>query len=710
MLRRVNPRRLAVFAAITLLLTTTPAVAWNPFTAAGNAIRSGGKNLGQGLGEGAVEAIQPALVSTIGTAQAAASTLVADVDIRLTRQVDHAGGVASRLVSQTKGAVDDSLSQVDRILEKRLLQAEVAGNGIVRRLDGAVARNLDKADGILKERSAQLGQIVSSSIQQADHALEQRIAQLDEAVAVRLGNVDVIASKQRIGIEETLVRAGALLALLVFVVIVLRTVWSRYVAMQAALDGRQGVARVLAYLTGFARPVLLQLLAAGVVVAVLYGLYDRLPRGARGQAAALAATHRRAMNDGLARFDFSRVRFHAAQLEVLLPEDGAYYQAMAGKAELLRDLVMRPALLATQQGVSQIVDRVRSLERAMGNRADPDVLTMKALVVWRVGDSKRDEHAAASYCARALRLSPGGFALAPLARHYIRAFVHTPYLGPDALYGRDSESLEDLRVLASAPQAEDEAFPLAPVLALDRSILMLDRELVPAYLAMLNAHADVVRLAGAAPARSRRSGTPTEAPELLSARERRLASAQRVLATWRSFEDALAAIPGLSGKSAVLAIFRLNDASYTRAAWFVEQPRAIELAPLLAQLDDVELRAKLAPPRIGWEKRYGHLIGSELHGVAELQEANRFTAFEVQNRDFERAYVGQAVAAPGPERDALRRNAAVLAAKLGLYVNDVLERRRRSVASTLTTDADQQDPATAAALTEALQTRGMRTL
>jgi hypothetical protein len=43
-------------------------------------------------------------------------------------------------------------------------------------------------------------------------------------------------------------------------------------------------------------------------------------------------------------------------------------------------------------------------------------------------------------------------------------------------------------------------------------------------------------------------------------------------------------VPGPSGKSAILAIFRLNDASYTRAAWVVEQPQENALAPLLAEI------------------------------------------------------------------------------------------------------------------------------
>jgi hypothetical protein len=197
---------------------------------------------------------------------------------------------------------------------------------------------------------------------------------------------------------------------------------------------------------------------------------------------------------------------------------------------------------------------------------------------------------------------------------------------------------------------------------------------------------------------------------LLRARQGRNQAAARVLAAWRQFENGVDDVPGLSGKSAVLAIFRLNDATYTRAAWFVEQPQQNSLAPLLADVSDLSLKAKLAPPRIGWEKRYGALIARELHAVAELQEANRFSAFEKESRDFEQAYVAQLVAAPGPAQDTQRRMAAVHAANLGLYINDPNQRGRIPVAATLTSKADALDRAAVQTLADAMQTRGMRTL
>ena len=71
-------------------LSATPVLAWNPFKSAenavGDALKTGGRKLGDGLGQGAVDALQPALVSTVGTVSRAAGSLVADVDTRITRE------------------------------------------------------------------------------------------------------------------------------------------------------------------------------------------------------------------------------------------------------------------------------------------------------------------------------------------------------------------------------------------------------------------------------------------------------------------------------------------------------------------------------------------------------------------------------------------------------------------------------------------------
>lgn len=704
-------RTLCVGIATWSCLIPLPAWALNPFSAIGDkvssTIQSGGKSLGQGLGEGVVEAIQPALATTIQTASQAAQGLVGDVELRLNRQVDHAGDVASRLISETRGTLDESLLQVDGILEKRILQVEYTGGKLIRQLDKAVDRQLSTADRILKERSTQLGTIVSDSISEADQALEARIEQLDQAVALRLGNVDVIATKQRLGLEQSLLRAGVLLAILIFVVYVLWTLWRQIDPIRTRLLETYGWKRGWGFLREFGYVLGIQLLGAGVAIVILVVLYNRLPFGARAQAQALSVLHRTELDQSMARFDFPRVRFHASQLEILVPEDSAYYQAVATKADLMRDMILRPALLATPQGQSQIVERIQTLERQLGKRADPDLLTLKAFVIWQLGDSKRDEHQAASLCGRALRLSPGGFPLAPLARQFIRRFLHAPYLGKDQFYGRDAESLDELRVLAFTP-IEERGFPLAPILTLDRLLSRLDREVTSPYLSMVKAQADVAlamsQLPKAAPKRGASQSDYSAVTEALAVRN---SQAEFVLEAWREFDRKLEQTPMLIGKSAVLAIFRVNDATYTRAAWYVENPDATTLAPLLSEIKVPEMRAKLAPPRVGWEKRFTPLMANELRKLAAFQEADRFSNFEKRCWEFENAFVEQALAAPNHET--LLLQAEIAAARLGLYISGTTRGQRIPAALTLT-DIPLDPKTISPALDQALQTRGLRFL
>ena len=101
-----------------------------------------------------------------------------------------------------------------------------------------------------------------------------------------------------------------------------------------------------------------------------------------------------------------------------------------------------------------------------------------------------------------------------------------------------------------------------------------------------------------------------------------------MIAAWKTFDAAVQAVPGLAGSPEVLALFRLNDATWTRALWFVVQPDTNELAPLLADLgkraDTVGLRITLAPPRVAWARRYAALLEGPARSLVELQEARRF--------------------------------------------------------------------------------------
>jgi hypothetical protein len=676
--------RTALLAFVTFA-SASPAWAWDPL-----------KSAGRSLGAGAAEGIQPVLTYTVDQATASAHGIVADVDLRASklvdqattsahgivadvdtraeRLVDRAGGVASQLIGQTQGALADTVDRIDGALGKRIMQ-----------IDRVAASNLNRADSILRERSDQLGRLVQDRLAQADSILSERIDQLDEAVGRRLGNVDVIATKQRLAIEATAVRVAVLVAVVVFVVFVLVSLWRKYPEIVDKVADKRGAYRTWGFVKGLARPLGLQLLGAWAALVVLLALYQWLPMGARKEAAATVARHEAALAQSLASFDFLRARFHASQLELLTEGDSLRYQAQSAKAELLRDLLARPALLTSDSGLRTVMGRVQGIESKLGPGVDPDVLTLKAMVLWQVGHARSDEYEAASLCTRALRTPGQNFALAPLARNYVRSFLDAPYLADDAPLDRTHESLATMRAVLALGPGDPPDFPLAAVIALDRAMIALDHEVSAAYVDMVRAHAEVVRL-NLAPrirrGKARATASTPALPTLAAAQETRKQAALSVLAAWRRFDATLDAIPGLGGNASVLAVFRLDDATFTRAAWFVENPTATDVAPLAADitnLDDAR-KQRLAPPRVQWERRYRALVDDSLRGVFAFQEADRFRAFERQARAFELAFVRYQLS-PGDAQ--LRLAAAQAAAAMGLLVPSASGSERVSLAVSL---------------------------
>jgi hypothetical protein len=661
------------------------------------------KAIGGGLAAGAAEKLAPVLSAT-----------VADVDRRATRNEDHIATLATGLLYKGNVVAEERLDQVDRILEARVLQVQTAASdvvdeglgrvdtlvqnrlnqadliakGLVKQLDGVARDRLDQANDILRARVSDLGREVDGALGKADTVLAARIDQVDEVAGRRLGNVDVIASKQRIGLEVTAVRLAVLIGLVVFVVFVLLRLWDGYkdAVSLAAAENKRSAARTWVFVKRMGAPLLGQLAVVGAAAGALFLLYRQLPMGAQREAAELTALHEKGLETSLARFDFTRARFHASQLEYLSPKDASRYQAMAAKAELLRDLFARPTLWATEGGIASISERKAAVQRILGRTADPDLLTVDAMILWQTGSSRAQEHEAASLCARALRLRPQGFPLAPVARAYIETFLKFPYIDAATGLGRDAETLGDLEAVLDAAAASDEStHPLAVQLELVRLMGDVEASSAAAYVAAIQKHAEVSELL--------RRHAP--AAELTEARRVRTVEAKKVLAAWQKFDDALVERPALRDNAAVLSVFRLDDALYVRAKWFADHPDTDSLAPLLVagkkalekkpqgKLDvveepfpqpsctaraaaspvDVKERLRLAPPRIVWARRYRALLDGPARTLLGLQEAARFDHNERAALELE----CDLSAAPSA---ADKRSAARAAASLGLYVDD----------------------------------------
>ena len=699
-----------------LTLWSPPSQAWNPLRAAARGVRAIGRGVGGFLGAPVGGFVESATTPAMRNLEASGHRLLQDADGILARQLDRAGTVTGQVVAQTDKALAERLEQVDHSLEARILQVKTSADDSVdhafgrldhslgrldrmarlrieqidvlrkdtlAQLDAVVTRSLSEADQVLARRTEDLRQLVSASIQEADRAAAARIDQLDEVAGRRIGNIDVIATKQGLALEASLLRLAALIGMVALIGFVL---WRLFVETgrawgEAITRYPTRPRRMLGAVLLSAPRFLAQVALAGAGALLLYYLAGVLPHDALARAKRQIDEHRGAFDAAMRSYDFSGVRYHAAQLEILEPERAAVHRGTVRKAELLRAVFSRPSLLQSLDGIKELSSQVEEVEGM--SPGDPDLLVVKAYILWQVGATRGDEYEAATLCADALEAGrnksdrPGGFLLAPLARNYLRAFLHNPYQPPKqrAADAAPDPGLPRLRqVLERAGKAEGVELPqLEHVLEYDRLVAELDRRSSTAYLEMLSAHADYRVAIG------KTKKGQAESADALAARNRRNASAETVVAAWRDFDEALQSSQWLADNPAALSAFTLDDAVLSHALYFTAKPAATDLAPRFFAEGKAGpaapplLRVEMAPLRVAWAQRYAGLVGKSGKDVLAYEEAQRFKDFERRASEFERVYVDFLVATRGgsapPSADvaATGELAAVRAAAMGLY-------------------------------------------
>ncbi|HXU04602.1 MAG TPA: hypothetical protein VN903_26755 [Polyangia bacterium] len=660
-----------------------------------------GRGIGEGIGSAAVKEIDPVL-----------SKALDKTDTILTKHEDRVGNLIGGTIDQVSTETKQRLDQVDGILEKRITQVQlgvdqvldhgldkidgVARNNIARidvtlakriaQVDGTVEKALNRVDGILDKQIASVGRTVTGAIDQTNVVLTARLEQADEIAGRRLANVDVVATKQRLGLERTITRAAWLIGLIVFVVVVLRALWVEYLRREDEIPKdatkAERTRRTLAILV---KPLLRHAAVGAIAAALLAIVPESLPMAAAKEQQALADKHATELERSLVALDWTRVRFHASQLEFLDTKDAARYQAMAAKADLLRDVLENPTAFASPAGRGATLSKIDALDRLQGGRRDPDALTVRAMILWAHGTTKADELQAATLSARALWSSPRGFTLAPMARLMIEAYLHAPmaFAPASADPKAEAEVPESVEGLRAALEMEIPLRPGSPfegLVTLFHLMRDLDETSSAAYLEMVTAQVDV----------SRHAKTKDDA-DLAVAAKKRNDAADRVVKAWEKFDAALLSSAAIVASPSVLGIFRLDDALLTHALWFTTQPTTVDWPIPLASLnkdkaEDKRLLLALAPARAVWARRYIGLLQGPARELVELQEARRFEDLEQQALLFEQTY-GATMPAPDAkgtngERIATQLEAVSAAAALGLHEGTGTE--RKSLAAKLT--------------------------
>ena len=641
-------------------------------------------------GEAIVTRVDVAAQARVAQVDAATQARVAQVDAAAEARLAQADGIIAARVAQVDASVDARLAQAIGGLSQLERQAIGDAQKLVKKVDAVAEQRIAQVDAVIGARIGQVRGTVQEAIAQADEAARGRIDQLDEVAERRLGSVDVIASKLSLNLQVTLLKVGALLGMVAFLVFALRHLFTH--VPQALADWKNsrpewGAARrgavVSATSVGW---VLVHLVAGAVVVGGFALLAHVLPIGPRKEAAELAQVHRQGLDDSYHALDFSRVRYHAAQLTILDPANELTHRATQARAELIRTAFVRPGLLTSAAGIRELSREIAEAE-ALDRRAAPeagiapDILAVRCHLGWQLAPTRSAELDAVSACARALDTgaSSGPFALRPLATRYIRLFLARlppPYEpSPDRPY-----DIAELARLSAPAAGEPSALPFDAAEKYDELVLRLDRSSSNAYVALLEAQADLaVAVAALGRKRIPAYGSPPAslgAPEraVLDAKHARLERARDVIAAWRRFDTELEAAPELHGSELTLSVLTLNDAPLSQALWFEAHPDSLADAPRLHDEKDAAARLAMAPIRIAWARRYLVALSSDVQALVGYEESERFTRYEQTALDFQRAYVAYrkalaSTATPRTELSSLRDDAALGAAHLGLYTN-----------------------------------------
>jgi hypothetical protein len=663
-------------------------------TARANVLTSIGSFFGAPLGGLINAATAPAIANVDGTAD----RLVANVDTRVNTDIDHAG----QLVSTTVSKAED---QADGILNARIAQVIGGANttisvavsdvnaleqktvndeqNVINQVNKDVQQRLDDVDKILDTHITQINGVVTGAIGEADQDVKARIEQADEVAQKALGSADVLASKEMLNLQQTLLRVGALLGMVAFLVAAFRFIFDNLPEQWAAVDAASESAEKWRHRRRFAALSLTSLgvhaLGCVAMVGVFLALAKYLPSNAEKSQQALTSTHSTALNASYAALDFTKVRYHAAELAILDPAGESRYRAIEKRADLIRAVLTRPGLLASDDGVRQLALLVDAATLAQSpnsagvSQDSPDVIAATGYICWQLARTRTEELRAVGLFAQALdanlkrppadrNLEP--FVLAPLAAEYVRFYVERPITSPAA--PGSTYTADQLAQLAASQTA---TFALSEASnQFDHAVLELDRSSTAAYLAMLDAQAALP-----APQHARSKPAPPELP----AQKARTEAAAAVRDAWLKFDRDTLLGDSTLPNAARMAVFSLNDVPLSQALWVLANPSDFNAPPALGAVPDPRTRWKIAPIRITWASRYLNPLAQATQLIAAHEVSSFYRADETRTIAFEQGYLNYKRARTAGDPAALgaaRDTAATAAAALGFYTATAVTR------------------------------------
>ena len=625
-------------------------------------------NLGEAIARPVGGVLRGVTGPTIEKARSEVGVAVADLDSKVAARVDQVGVVAHNTVEDINVLAKSRLEQGDEILAARIAQVHGAGTDLVKVaaanvqqtvhvVDDAAKHRINQAseevnktithlDNVVDARFAQVDTIAKDVIREADEKVAARLDQADEIAGRRLGNVDTIVSKQLIGVESMAVKIVSLIGL---VVMLLYTLLRSFREWSDSL-GDRSVWKTLGRLG-------LRMGVSFVLAGAFFWLAQELPGGSALKARQLRVTHEQGFTASVAELDLTSARFHVSQLLFLgdtetpfdafgktvcplvnalrietrtclkddvKPMSVAQANAELDRVTLLRDVLSKPASLATADGRTQALARARQLDPAS---EDAQFNALRAVIRY---------HGATD----AMELP----ALVPALQagcHGVKAAPGAPRLSK-ALQQVSCETLEAVRLalpsnawlaLVSVPEVVfEEAAAESPRKATVDALALFLTESAARHADFLDAQVQLCQAAGAGvkPTKQAPLASVLAACEVArvdgaktSAETARASRAQAAKALQRAWLVLLSS--PLEGPASRARLLLLDDAALSLALASQSAPTNVPL-PLASRA--MEERLSSLPPRVALAAEAFSGMPAQTQTVAGLVEASRFMAYQ----------------------------------------------------------------------------------
>jgi hypothetical protein len=304
---------------------------------------------------------------------------------------------------------------------------------VVAEADKRLSATLDKErlaalDGLKDQREKliiDLRSVSNTSLEKLDDILDKDLARIEQAISSENGVLQDIAELHTVRLEAVLRRVTIFLISFGFLGAL---AWTLYRERKNP-NGNRGNKPF--WKTVGAKSIIAALGCLAFWLAADFVIDRSLTRTLR-----ISTESRvKAYNRSLADYDYPLAVDWASRLHALEAEN-YLYEAMLRKAELLRDIYLRPSIYKTTAGANQIFARVSQTQLLFKNakhQRDPDVDVVSAVVSWQEGAERFAEYVSATTCASALKRSKGSdrFSTAPIAKFYLDSYLDNPLSDDD---------------------------------------------------------------------------------------------------------------------------------------------------------------------------------------------------------------------------------------------------------------------------------------